>query len=143
MSTHTILGAGGVIGDTLTHELLTHQVPVRLVSRHPSDRPGVTTLAADLTDPGRTLQAITGSDVGYLCAGLPYNYSIWRQQWPRIIDNTIEACKKTQAKLIFFDNVYMYGRTEEPMTEETPYDPSSRKGDLRARLATQLMSEVR
>jgi len=29
------------------------------------------------------------------------------------------------------------------MTEETPYDPSSRKGDLRARIATQLMSEVR
>jgi nucleoside-diphosphate-sugar epimerase len=37
----------------------------------------------------------------------------------------------------------MYGKTEGPMTEETPYDPSSRKGDLRARIATQLMSEVR
>lgn len=100
-------------------------------------------MAADLTDPEQTLRAVTGSAIVYLCAGLPYNYTIWRQQWPRIIENTIEACKKTQAKLIFFDNVYMYGRADEPMTEETPYDPSSRKGDLRARLATQLMSEVR
>ena len=75
--------------------------------------------------------------------GLPYRYSTWRKLWPLIFDNTIEACKKTGTKLIFFDNVYMYGKTEGPMTEETPYDPCSRKGDLRARLATQLMSEVR
>jgi nucleoside-diphosphate-sugar epimerase len=143
MSIHTILGAGGAIADALSQELLALQLPVRLVSRHPVRRPGTTVLAADLTDPGQTLGAVTGSSVVYLCAGLPYNYTLWRQQWPRIIDNCIEACTRTQAKLIFFDNVYMYGRTEGPMTEDTPYNPSSRKGDLRARLATQLMSEVR
>jgi nucleoside-diphosphate-sugar epimerase len=143
MAIHTILGAGGVIANSLARQLIIHQIPVRLVSRHPSPFPEATTLAADLTDPAQTLEVIRGSAVVYLCIGLPYDYSIWRQQWPRIIDNTIEACKKTQAKLIFFDNVYMYGKTEGPMTEETPYDPSSRKGDLRARIATQLMSEVR
>ena len=80
----------------------------------------------------------------YCCIGLPsLTYSVWRQQWPRIIDNIIEACKKTRARLLFFDNVYMYGETDGPMTEETPYNPGTRKGDLRARMATQLMSEVR
>ena len=146
MSIHTILGAGGVIADTLAIELTRAQLPVRLVSRRPAipaGLPALTTLAADLTDPAQTLTAVEGSEVAYLCAGLPYNYSVWRHDWPRIIDNTIAACKRTGAKLIFFDNVYMYGKTEGPMTEETPYDPSSRKGDLRARLATQIMSEVR
>ena len=143
MSIHTILGAGGAISGLLARELTGLQLPVRLVSRHPTALPGTTAFAADLTDREQTLAAIQGSSVVYLCVGLPYNYSIWRQQWPLIIDNTIEACKKTQAKLLFFDNVYMYGKTEGPMTEETPYDPSSRKGDLRARIATQLMSEVR
>ncbi len=149
MSIHTILGAGGVIGDTLARELTTHGIPTRLVSRKIKTSlpgalpPGVTTLPADLTDAGQALEAVKGSSVVYLCVGLPYNYSIWRQQWPRIMDNTIAACQKTGAKLIFFDNVYMYGKTDGPMTEETPYDPSSRKGDLRARLATQVMSEVR
>jgi nucleoside-diphosphate-sugar epimerase len=100
-------------------------------------------MAADLTDPDQTVRAVAGSSVVYLCVGLKYDYRVWRQQWPRIFDNTIEACKKAKARLLFFDNVYMYGRTDGPMTEETPYDPSSRKGDLRARLATQLMSEVR
>ncbi|HEX9512326.1 MAG TPA: NAD-dependent epimerase/dehydratase family protein [Puia sp.] len=143
MSFHTILGAGGVIADGLAKELILHELPVRLVSRHPAPRQGATILAANLTDPDQTLQAIQGSSVVYLCVGLKYDYTIWRQQWPRIIDNTIEACKRTGARLIFFDNVYMYGKVAGAMTEETPYDPCSRKGDLRARIATQLMSEVR
>lgn len=143
MSIHTVLGAGGAIAESLTRELISRNIPVRLVSRQPAPAAGVTTMAADLTDPQQTLQAITGSSVVYLCVGLKYDFRIWRQQWPRIIDNTIEACKRTQAKLIFFDNVYMYGRTDDAMSEETPYDPDSRKGDLRARLATQIMSEVR
>ena len=152
MSIHTILGAGGAISRLLAPELTSRRLSVRLVSRHPAapvDPPGspgageITTFAADLTDASQALAAIQGSAVVYLCIGLPYRYSIWRRGWPLIIDNTIEACKKVQAKLIFFDNAYMYGRTEGAMTEETLYDPSSRKGDLRARLATQLMSEVR
>lgn len=161
MQLHTILGSGGIIADSLAVELTRAGIPVRLVSRKPvipptlavsgvnPAMPGagpsgeITTFAADLTDPARTLEAVRGSAVAFLCVGLPYRFSIWRQQWPLIIDNTIEACKKTGTRLIFFDNVYMYGKTETPMTEETPYDPSSRKGDLRARLATRLMSEVR
>src|ERR1700761_2383909 len=122
MTTHTILGAGGAIADSLAKELFQHQVNFRLVSRHPSARPGGTPFPADMTDPGQTLAAIEGSDIVYCCIGLPYQFAIWRKQWPRIIDNIIEACKRTQAKLLFFDNVYMYGRTEGPMTEETPYD---------------------
>lgn len=143
MSIHTVLGAGGAIAESLTRELISRHISVRLVSRHPTPEAGVSSMAADLTDPHQTLQAVTGSAVVYLCVGLKYDYRIWRQQWPRIIDNTIEACKRIQARLIFFDNVYMYGRVDGNMTEETPYDPDSRKGDLRARLATQIMSEVR
>ena len=143
MSIHTILGAGGAIAVALSGELTARHLPIRLVSRHPAPVTGAAVLAADLTDRDQTLRAIEGSSVVYLCVGLKYDYRIWRQQWPRIFDNTIEACIKSRARLIFFDNVYMYGHTDGPMTEETPYDPSSRKGDLRARLATQLMSEVR
>jgi nucleoside-diphosphate-sugar epimerase len=57
--------------------------------------------------------------------------------------NTIEACKRAQANLIFFDNVYMYGKVNGPMTEETPYAPCSKKGEIRAKIATTLMNEVK
>jgi len=143
MSIHTILGAGGAIADLLADQLISRGIPVRLVSRHPKRRPGATAVAADITHPDQAMQAIQGSAVVYNCIGLKYNYDLWRQQWPRIMDNQIEACRATGAKLLFFDNVYMYGWVDGPMTEDTPYDPSSRKGDLRARIATQLMSEVR
>lgn len=143
MSIHTILGAGGVIANGLAGELILHKEPVRLVSCHPSPRQGAQTFAGDLTDPVQTLLAVQNSSIVYLCVGLKYDYSVWRQKWPKIMTNVIEACKQTKARLIFFDNVYMYGRVDGGMTEDTPYNPCSRKGDLRARIATQLMSEVR
>lgn len=143
MSIHTILGAGGIIAEGLARQLLSHQLSVRLVSRHPSPHPGAQSVAADITNARQAFEAIKGSAIVYCCIGLKYDYSVWRQAWPLIMDNIIDACRQTKARLIFFDNVYMYGRVEGPMTEETPYDPDSRKGDLRARIATQLMSEVR
>jgi nucleoside-diphosphate-sugar epimerase len=79
----------------------------------------------------------------YLLAGLKYDVKVWREQWPRIMANAIEACKRAQARLIFFDNVYMYGRVAGPMTEEAPYRPVSKKGEIRARIATMLMEEAK
>ena len=62
--------------------------------------------------------------------------------WPRIMTNTIEACKRAGAKLIFFDNVYMYGKVSGPMTEETPFNPCSKKGEIRAKIATTLIRRM-
>jgi nucleoside-diphosphate-sugar epimerase len=78
-----------------------------------------------------------------LLVGLKYDLKIWQDLWPRIMANTIEACKRAQAKLIFFDNVYMYGKVTGRMTEETAYNPCSKKGEIRAKIATSLMNEVR
>jgi len=144
MPIHTILGAGGAIANGLAAELIRNGEAVRLVSRHPAAIQGAVTHAADITDLAQATGAVQGSSIVYLCVGLKYDYSVWRQQWPKIMTNTIGACRAAGARLIFFDNVYMYGKMDGlPMTEDTPYDPCSRKGDLRARIATQLMSEVR
>jgi nucleoside-diphosphate-sugar epimerase len=143
MPLHVVLGAGGAISNGLAKELTGHKEKVRLVSRQVATFPGAESCQADVLDIRQTLHVIDPGSTVYLCVGLKYDFKIWRAQWPTIMDNVINACSQRQAKLIFFDNVYMYGRVAGPMTEETPYDPSSRKGDLRARLATRLMSEVR
>ena len=138
----SILGAGGAIGNELARLLAAKNEPFRLVGRHPRSTPGATeTLAADLMDQDQTIRAIAGSSLVYLLVGLKYDHKLWAEMWPRIMSNTIEACKRAGAKLIFFDNVYMYGRVEGPMTEETPFNPCSRKGETRARIATALMNE--
>jgi nucleoside-diphosphate-sugar epimerase len=57
--------------------------------------------------------------------------------------NAIEASKRANARLVFFDNVYMYGKVEGVMTEQTPFRPCSKKGEIRAQIATMLLDEVK
>ena len=138
----TILGAGGAIGNELAKILATGHQPFRLVGRNPRATPGATeTVAADLTDKDQTIRAVAGSSVVHLLAGIKYDHKVWQETWPRVMSNAIEACKRAGAKLVFFDNVYMYGRVSGPMTEETPFNPCSKKGEIRAKLATTLIDE--
>jgi nucleoside-diphosphate-sugar epimerase len=125
-------------------ELARIQRPVRLVGRNPEIVHGATEVApADISDPEQTIRAVAGSSVVYLLVGLKYDVKVWRELWPRIMNNAIEACKRAGAKLVFFDNVYMYGRVSGHMTEETPFNPCSKKGDIRALVATTLLNEIK
>jgi len=141
---HTILGAGGPVSNALAHELENNNQTTHLVSRKPIQTKGNTTWAkADLTSYAEVRQAAKGSDIIYLCAGLIYDKTIWQQQWPLIMQNVINVAKENNSRLIFFDNVYMYGQVNGPMTENTPYNPCSAKGEVRAKIATQLMDEAK
>jgi nucleoside-diphosphate-sugar epimerase len=140
---HTILGAGGSIGNALTYELLKTKAQVRLVSRSSYSIPATESFKADVTSYRETLNSVKGSDVVSLCVGLKYDYKIWRDLWPKIMQNAIDACKSANAKLIFFDNVYMYGKVSGKMTETAPYNPCSKKGEIRAKVATLLEDEIK
>ena len=138
----TILGAGGAIGNELVKLLAERNQPFRLVGRNPKMVPGAADVhAADLSDKDQTIAAVKGSTVVFLLAGLKYDHRLWAEAWPRIIANSIEGCKRAAARLVFFDNVYMYGRVNGTMTEDTPFNPSSAKGEVRAAIATSLMNQ--
>jgi nucleoside-diphosphate-sugar epimerase len=139
----TILGAGGVIGRELRAALAGGADRVRLVSRTP--RPvggGEEYVAADLLDGSATDRAVAGSEVAYLVAGLRYSAAVWEREWPRIMSNVIAACSRHGTRLVFFDNVYAYGRVDGVMTEATPFNPCSRKGENRAVIATMLLEAM-
>ena len=104
---------------------------------------GAASVQADAASRDQLTEAVNGSSVVFLCVGLKYDRRVWVDLWPRIMTNTIEACKRSGSKLVFLDNVYSYGKVEGPMTESTQYNPSSRKGEIRAAIATQLMDEVK
>jgi len=99
---HTILGAGGSIGNALAFELLKANENVRLVSRSNYSIPGTESFKANITSYEETLKSVQNSDVVYLCAGLAYDLNVWLELWPKIMQNAIDACKKVNAKLIFF-----------------------------------------
>lgn len=138
----TILGGGGSISNELVQLLAAEGKPFRLVRRSPAVRgKAAENVSADLTDKEQAIRAVAGSEIVFLLVGLKYDHKVWAVMWPRILANTIEACKRAGARLIFFDNVYMYGRVNGAMTEETPFHPTSRKGEVRARIASSLIDE--
>jgi len=142
MELYTLLGGNGTIGRELAPVLQHHQIPFRLVSRNPASIYGGETFAADLLNREKVFEAVKGSSVVFLLAGKRYRYKVWKKDWPLVMRHTIDACKAAGAKLVFFDNVYMYGKVDGLMTEETPLHPSSRKGQVRAEIARMLMDEI-
>jgi nucleoside-diphosphate-sugar epimerase len=141
-----ILGANGVIGRELSRHLVSYTARIRQISRSPhAVNPTDEVVSADLLDAGATANAVAGCSVAYLVAGLKYDAQVWQDQWPKVMRNAIDACKRHGCALVFFDNVYAYGCTDagSVMTEATPYNPCSRKGEIRARIATMLMDEVK
>jgi nucleoside-diphosphate-sugar epimerase len=140
----TILGSNGVIGRELSGHLPKFTSHVRQVSRNPTKVNDSDELVkADLLNYKETEKAVEGSDVVYLVAGLKYDSKVWQQQWPIVMKNTIDACKKHNSKLVFFDNVYAYGFVEGVMTEDTPFNPISKKGEVRAKIAITLLNEMK
>lgn len=138
----TILGAGGIIGKELAKSLPQYTNAIRLVSRNPVKVNDTDELfPADLLDAEAVMNAVAGSETAYLVAGIPYNHKTWAAQWPVIMKNVIAACKTHQCKLVFFDNIYAYGPVNGVMTEDTPMNPSSKKGATRKEIATLLMKE--
>ena len=140
----TILGSGGIIAVELARILPSYTDKIRLVSRNPfkvneSDE----LVKGDLTNEEDVKKAVEDSEVVYLTVGLPYGVKSWEALWPRVMKNVIEACKKHNTKLVFFDNIYMYDPNHlNPMDENTPINPISKKGKIRAKIAQMIMDEV-
>ncbi len=141
----TILGANGIIATELAKELhKSFTTQIRLVSRTPKKVNETDELVvADLLNAAQTEDAVKGSEIVYLTAGLPYNSKIWQEQWPIVMRNVIDACKKHHTKLVFFDNLYMYGQVHGIMTESTPFNTISKKGLARAKIANMLLEEIK
>ena len=140
----TILGSGGAIGTPLAKELHNYTDRIRLVSRHPRKVNDTDELfPTDLTDPLQIDRAIEGSTIVYLTAGFAYNTKVWRKVWPALIRNVIESCRKHNARLVFFDNIYALDQDSlHDLTEEAPVKPSSKKGRVRAQIAGMILDAI-
>ena len=140
----TILGSGGAIGIPLAKELKKYTNQIRLVSRNPKKINETDELyPIDLNDFSQIDKAIAGSDVVYVVIGFEYKLSVWQKIWPSFMKAVINACKKHNTKLVFFDNVYLYDKLAIPhMIETSPIHAPSKKGEVRQQLHEMIMNEV-
>ena len=140
----TIIGSGGAIGLPLAKELKKYTEKIRLVSRNPQKVNETDELfSMDANNLTKLNEAIVGSEVVYVTIGFKYNIKVWQSLWPPFMRTVINACKVNNAKLVFFDNVYLYDKSTIPfMTENSPIGPPSKKGEVRKQLNEMIMNEV-
>ncbi|MFQ5399539.1 MAG: SDR family oxidoreductase [Anaerolineae bacterium] len=134
-----VFGASGGAGNAIVRELAAQGKRVRAVNRRGDADvpPGVERVKGDAADPASCKAACQGAAVVYHCVNARYDK--WPQTLPAIMAGIIEGAASAGAKLVYVDNLYMYGKVSGPMKESTPYRPASRKGALRAQLANMLM----
>ena len=141
---HVIFGTGP-LGKWTARELVKMGKTVRMVNRSgKADRLSaeVEIVAGDAYDVVKNIAVTKGATAIYQCAQ-PHYYE-WVEKFPRFQAAITEAAAKNGAKLIVGDNLYMYGDTHgQPIREDLPYQPHTKKGKVRAEMANAVMEAHR
>jgi nucleoside-diphosphate-sugar epimerase len=80
------------------------------------------------------------ADAGLIINCAAPGYSRWPLEFPALQAGLLQAARRSGAVLVDAQNTYMYGHTSAPFNEDQPVRPISRKGEVRARLADELMT---
>jgi nucleoside-diphosphate-sugar epimerase len=136
---HVVFGAGQV-GRALAAQLTGRDLPTRVVSRTRPTGLGddVDWRAADVTDPEAARDAAKGASVVYQCLNAPYTK--WPELFPPLQRGVMAAAEHTEALMVSLENLYGYGPTAEPMTEDLPLAATTKKGSTRAAMTNELLA---
>lgn len=139
---HLILGTGP-LGLAVMRELVRRAKQVHMVNRigQASVPAGVQVVKGDLYDPTSVREIAAGASVLYQCASPAYTE--WVNLFPSMQSAIIEGVAAVGAKLVVAENLYMYGRVSGLITEDLPYNATTHKGEVRARMAEQVMEAYR
>jgi nucleoside-diphosphate-sugar epimerase len=137
---HVVFGVGQV-GSFLTESLLRSGYAVRVAKRSPRGVPeGAEAVFGDATDPEFCRRAVVDAAVVYHCMNPAYSAAVWEDVLPKSQENLVTAAGSEGARLVVLENLYMVGTGGAgDIDEDTPFDPQSRKGEIRARLAESLL----
>lgn len=140
-----MLFGAGQVGHPLGRRLLSLGKRVRVAKRSAGHVPdGCEVVLGDAADAAFCAEAARGATTVYHCMNPPYDARVWAETMPRYMDNLIAAAARATAKLVVLDNLYMLGRPNgRPLDEDTPMNPCSRKGEIRARAAERLFEAHR
>lgn len=142
---HVILGTGQ-LGLAIMDELVAAGRLVKLVNRSGkvSNRApfptGVVLEQADALDSESIARVTAGADIVFFCMQPAYHE--WPKKFPSLIASLLEGISHHQGiRLVFGDNLYMYGPTAgQPIHEGLPYAAKTRKGRARAQVANMLLA---
>lgn len=112
----------GALGREITSQLVAAGRPVTVIQRSkPRDLPeAVRFISADIMQREAITVALIGASAVICALGLPYQAALWEKGWPLAMSNLLDACEANGARLAFADNLYLYGPTNGPITEDLP-----------------------
>jgi len=136
---HVVAGVGPV-GRAVIDELVRRRLPVRAIARQPvADLPAeVEVVRADITDVDDARRAMAGASVVYHAASAPYDR--WPELLPPLMRGVVAGAAANDARIVYADNLYAYGATDGPLTEDLPSRAAGPNGRVRANLAAELMA---
>jgi nucleoside-diphosphate-sugar epimerase len=137
---HVIFGTGA-IGLAALDALRRRGETARLVNRsgHARVPDDVEVVGGDARDPAFTTEVTHGAGVIYQTLNPPY--AEWTAQFPLLQAGVLAAAEGAGARLVSMENVYMYGRPAgRVLTEDLAYDAHTTKGQLRGRMARDLLA---
>ena len=129
MSERIVVFGHGPVGAATTRQLLRTGAEVVVAQRsRPADLPaGVGFQPCDVLDAEAVRTAAAGAQQIVVAIGFPYEGKVWATAWPRAMTHLVAACEATGARMVFVDNLYMYGLQTVPLTEEMPARSFGRK----------------
>ena len=145
MTNTTLVLGYGAVGRPVVQALLNRGDSVRIGQRGAiADLPsGATYISCDVTDAGSVRRAVEGVSQVVLAVGFTYDSRLWRTVWPATIDNLIEACAETGARIVFVDNLYQLGPQSAPRREDMPLTDHGQKPAIQAAVTRTWMAAAR
>ncbi|HLP22997.1 MAG TPA: NAD-dependent epimerase/dehydratase family protein [Microbacteriaceae bacterium] len=133
-ATHLVIGAGGV-GSALALELAHSGKNVVLVTRRGGGprHERIVRVAADATNLDALRAAAPEAVAIYNCANPP-QYHKWPTLWPPLAKAFLGYAEATGAVLVTCSNLYGYGETDGPLTEDLPLGATWPNGRVRAEM---------
>jgi nucleoside-diphosphate-sugar epimerase len=90
--------------------------------------------STDVLDAEAVRSVVTNASQVVMAVGFAYSGRVWSMAWPRAMGNLLEACSASRVRMVFVDNLYMYGPQSVPLREDMPLTGFGVKPAVRAEI---------
>lgn len=134
MSDEILVLGYGPVGKATVDLLHARGSKVRVAQRsRPADLPAdVPFTSCDVLDAASVRVAVAGASQVAVAIGFAYTGKVWQRDWPIAMRHLLDACADAGARMVFFDNLYMYGAQTAPLAEDMPLTMKGKKPAARA-----------
>lgn len=136
MSSRVLVLGYGAVGQAtvkLLHEK-GYQVSVAQRSAPQGLPAGVQFIRCDVLDRASVLSCFDGFDQLVMAIGFEYTMKSWQANWPTAMRHVVDASVQHGLRVVFLDNLYMYGPQSVPLREDMPLTHHAGKPAVRAEI---------